>query len=92
MFAIYSRTDIKLPYQAFEGTVKNVKAAIKRFQKLPVAGAELYSVMDVSPGVKLYALIKAAGLIKTNKNRTRSAVTTTNRICLTRLQCLAGTM
>jgi len=68
MFAIYKRNDDKFPYQAFDGTVRNVKSAIKRFQKLPVAGEVLYSVMGLAPGVKLYGLIKSAGLVKTNKN------------------------
>src|SRR5277367_5896104 len=76
MFAIYKRNDDdKFPYQAFEGAVKNVKAAIKQFQKLPVGkdAAKLYSVCDIAPNVKLLGIIKAAGLIKMNNNSFTSA-------------------
>src|SRR5277367_6162734 len=74
MCAIYKRNDVKFPYQAFEGSAKTVKAAIKRFEKLPVGTSDqIYSVSDIAPNVKLFALIKAAGLIKANKNSFCSA-------------------
>src|SRR5277367_5655995 len=74
MFAIYKRNDPKFPYQAFEGSAKTIKAAIKRFEKLPEGTSdEIYSVSDIAPNVKLFALIKAAGLIKANKNSFCSA-------------------
>jgi len=74
MFAIYKRNDDKFPYQAFEGSAKTVKAAIKRFAKVPEGTSDLiYSVNDIAPNVKLFGIIKAAGLIKTNKNSFTSA-------------------
>src|SRR5277367_6242098 len=74
MFAIYKLNDPKFPYQAFEGSAKTVKAAIKRFAKVPEGTSDLiYSVNDIAPNVKLFGIIKAAGLIKTNKNSFTSA-------------------
>src|SRR5277367_5903677 len=50
MFAIYKRNDDKFPYQAFEGSEKTVKAAIKRFAKVPEGTSDLiYSVNDIAP-------------------------------------------
>src|SRR5277367_5316444 len=74
MFAIYKRNDDKFPYHAFEGSAKTVKAAIKRFEKLPVGTSDLiFSVCDIAPNVKLFGIIKAAGLVKANKNSFCSA-------------------
>src|SRR5277367_5968139 len=74
MFAIYKRNDVKFPYQAFEGSAKTVKAAIKRFAKVPEGTSDLiYSVCDIAPNVKLFGIIKAAGLIKTSRNSFSSA-------------------
>jgi KilA-N domain len=72
-FKIFARNDPKFPYQVIEVDTKKMDAAVKRFRKSPAGTQELLlEINNIPDVVNLYSMIKASGIIQTNKNAFKS--------------------